>query len=92
MRLLYRPVGIALGLVAGFFSRRLFDQIWKFFDDDEPPDATTQETTWPKVIGAAAVQGLTFSVTRAAVDRAGAQGFERLTGVWPGASVNDDED
>jgi hypothetical protein len=25
-----------------------------------------------------------FSVTRATVNRAGARGYERLTGVWPG--------
>ena len=33
---------------------------------------------------AAAVQGVTFFVTRAAIQRAGAKGFAHLTGVWPG--------
>jgi hypothetical protein len=36
------------------------------------------------VLGAAAVQGITFKVTRAAVDRSGAKGFHYLTGAWPG--------
>ena len=35
-------------------------------------------------IAAAAVQGVTFRVTRAAVDRLGAQGFRYFTGIWPG--------
>jgi hypothetical protein len=30
------------------------------------------------------VEGLTFRVTRAAVERAGAKGFRSLTGTWPG--------
>jgi hypothetical protein len=36
------------------------------------------------VLGAAIVEGVTFKVTRAAVDRAGAKGFDHLFGVWPG--------
>jgi hypothetical protein len=30
------------------------------------------------------VQGVTFNVTRAVVDRAGAKGWDHLFGVWPG--------
>jgi hypothetical protein len=36
------------------------------------------------VLGAAIVEGVTFKVTRAAVDRAGAEGFRYFTGIWPG--------
>ena len=43
------------------------------------------------MLGAAAVQGVTFKVTRAAVDRAGAKGFEHLTGAWPGDKEQDPE-
>ena len=78
------PVGIVLGLVAGFISRKLFDRLWALIDREDPPKPTTRETTWPKVLAAAAVEGVTFKVTRAAVDRAGARGFAALTGTWPG--------
>ena len=84
MKLLYKPFGIVLGLLAGFASKKLFSAVWGIFDNEEPPKPTTQETNWPKVIGAAAVQGVTFKVTRAVVDRAGAKGFYGLTGFWPG--------
>ena len=84
MKLIYKPVGILLGVVAGLISKKLFEQLWALIDDEEPPEPTTERTTWPKVLGAAALEGLTFRVTRAAVDRAGAQGFSSLTGVWPG--------
>jgi Protein of unknown function (DUF4235) len=91
MRLLYKPFGIVFGIVAGLLSKKLFERVWQLIDDEEPPEATTRKTTWPKVLGAAAVQGITFKVTRAAVDRAGARGFERVTGVWPGEKDSDEE-
>jgi pectin methylesterase-like acyl-CoA thioesterase len=83
--LIYKPVGIVLGILAGLISKRLFEAVWSKIDDQEPPEPTTQRASWPKVLGAAAVQGVTFKVTRAAVDRAGAKGFAHVTGVWPGA-------
>jgi len=36
------------------------------------------------------VEGVTFKVTRAAVDRAGAKGFAHLTGYWPGPKEPDE--
>ena len=84
MKLAYKPIGIILGLLAGLVSKKLFDVVWAMFDDEEPPKATTREADWSKVLAAAAVQGVTFKVTRAAVDRAGAKGWDHLFGVWPG--------
>jgi uncharacterized protein DUF4235 len=84
MKLLYKPFGIVFGILAGILSKKVFEAVWGIFDKEEPPKATTLETTWPKVIGAAVVEGVTFKVTRAAVDRVGAKGFAGLTGHWPG--------
>lgn len=84
MKLLYKPFGIVFGILAGLLSKKLFEAIWGVVDKEEPPKPTTKEADWPKVLAAAAVQGVTFKVTRAAVDRAGAKGFWRLTGFWPG--------
>jgi hypothetical protein len=36
------------------------------------------------VLPAAALQGAVFALVKAAIQRGGARGFERLTGVWPG--------
>ena len=90
MKLLYKPFGIVLGILAGLVSKKLFDVVWGIFDNEEPPKPTTREADWPKVMAAAAVQGVTFKVTRAAVDRAGAKGFSYLTGVWPGPKQQDE--
>ena len=35
-------------------------------------------------MAAAAIEGAVFGLVKAAVDRGGATGFARLTGVWPG--------
>jgi pectin methylesterase-like acyl-CoA thioesterase len=84
MKLLYKPFGIVLGILAGLLSKKLFEALWGVLDKEEPPKPTTKEADWTKVIAAAAVQGVTFKVTRAAVDRAGAKGWDHLFGVWPG--------
>jgi len=83
-KLFYKPVGIVLGILAGFISKKIFDQLWGYIDDYEPPKPTHKHATWPKVLAAAAVEGIAFKVTRAAVDRAGARSFEHVTGAWPG--------
>lgn len=84
MKVLYKPFSIVLGLLSGFVAKKLFNVIWGVFDNEEPPKPTTRQTSWPKVLGAAAVQGATFRATRAVVDRAGAKSVEHLTGFWPG--------
>lgn len=92
MKLLYKPFGIVFGILAGILSKKVFEAVWGIFDEEEPPKPTTLQATWPKVIGAAVVEGVTFKVTRAAVDRAGASGFAHLTGYWPGDKKPDESE
>ena len=84
MKLLYKPFGITIALLSGFLSKKVFDVIWGRFDDAEPPKPTTKDASMGKVVAAAAMQGVVFKTTRAAVDRYGARGFYYLTGTWPG--------
>lgn len=84
MKLIYKPFGLIIGLLSGLVASKIFSAVWGIFDKEEPPKPTTLETSWPKVLGAAAVQGITFKVTRAVVDRSTAKGFAFLTGAWPG--------
>jgi uncharacterized protein DUF4235 len=84
MKLLYKPFAMVCGLIAGAFSRRIARALWGLVDDEAPPTPTTEQAPWSKVLGAAAIEGLAFSVTRAAVDRLGARGFAHLFGTWPG--------
>ena len=84
MKLLYRPIGIVLGLISGMLAKTVFNVIWARIDDEEAPKATIEGSGWAKVLLAAAVQGAVFQTVRAAVNRGGAKGFQYLTGVWPG--------
>ena len=84
MGLIYKPIGIVLGLLAGIAGKKVFDFVWTQFDDEEPPKPTTREAEWPKLLVVAAVQGVIFRVVRFAVDRFGAKGWSYVTGVWPG--------
>jgi hypothetical protein len=92
MKLIYKPFGIVLGILAGLLGKKLFDFAWTKIDDEEPPKATTQETTWGRLLAVAAVQGVIFRITRFVVDRYGAIGFHYLTGSWPGEKRPDADD
>jgi hypothetical protein len=84
-KIAYRPIGLLAGLLAGVISGALFKQVWKWVaKKDDAPKALESEYSMREVVLAAAIQGAIFAATKAAIDRAGARGFTRLTGSWPG--------
>ena len=89
--LIYKPIGFALGIIAGLVGRRLFNVAWTKIDDEDPPKGTTEQAPWVKILGAAALQGVIFKVVRVVVDRYGAIGWHYLTGFWPGEKRPDPE-
>ena len=91
MKLIYKPIGLLLGIAAGALGRLIFSKVWGLIEDAEPPEGTTERATWPKVLLAAAIQGLIFRTVKVAVERAGATGWRNITGVWPGEKEPDPE-
>ncbi len=84
-KLVYRPIGLIGGILAGTLSGIVFKQLWKALaDEDDAPGALQSEYAMKEVVLAAAIQGAIFAATTAAIDRAGAHGFTKLTGTWPG--------
>ena len=84
-KLAYRPIGLIGGILAGTLSGILFKQIWKqVADQDDAPTALQSEYSMREVVVAAAIQGAIFAATKAAIDRAGARVWTRMTGHWPG--------
>ncbi len=84
-RAIYAPLGIIFGVLGGIIGGAIFKQVWKMVtNQDDAPAARESEYSWAEVLPAAAVQGAIFAVTKAAIDRGGAKGFEKLTGIWPG--------
>ncbi|KHL18911.1 uncharacterized protein DUF4235 [Mumia flava] len=84
-KLAYRPVGIVSGIAGGMAAAAIFKKVWAKVDDsDEKPDPLSSAYGWREILLAAAIQGLIYGVVKASIDRAGAQGFHRFTGEWPG--------
>jgi Protein of unknown function (DUF4235) len=88
-KILFAPLSIIAGIVAGMLSRRAFDFAWGHVDNEEPPAPSHHRTSWGKVLGAAALQGIVYAVVRALTDRAARTAFFRFTGVWPGEEERD---
>lgn len=84
MKLIFAPIGIVAGLLAGLVAKKGFERLWAVFDEDEPPGAEQQEAGYPKLVAALAVEGAIFGLTKGVVDHATRSGFARVTGTWPG--------
>lgn len=84
MKILFLPFSIAAGLVAGFLSKKLFDGIWRLFDDQEAPEAEHKEISIVKLVMALAIEGAVFRAVRGLVDHGARRSFYNLTGSWPG--------
>ena len=91
MKVIYKPIGLFLGIVAGLLGKRIFDFVWSKIDEEDPPKGTTRHAPWGKILSAAALQGMIFKSTRVVVDRYGAVGWSYLTGAWPGEERPDPE-
>ncbi|MGH2833705.1 MAG: DUF4235 domain-containing protein [Solirubrobacteraceae bacterium] len=83
MRLLYKPIDLLLGRIAKRLSRRLFKALWSVVDEHDPPSADAPQASWPKLLGASALQAVSCAVTHTTADRLGASAFHWLTGSWP---------
>jgi Protein of unknown function (DUF4235) len=83
-KILFIPVSVIGGLVAGFVGKKLFEQLWGLIDKEEPPDPKHLEAPLPKLVASQALEGAIFRVTRALSDHETRRAFFRLTGTWPG--------
>jgi hypothetical protein len=90
-KLLFIPVSIVGGLLAGLVSRKAFDQVWGLIDQDEPPEGKHRDIDWRKLLLAAAIQGAIFRAVKEIADHVSRQAFARTTGRWPGEERPDPE-
>ena len=88
-RLLFAPISIVSGLIAGLLGKKLFEVAWGAFDDEEPPEPEHREISWVRLVLALAIEGAIFAAVRGLVDRGMRVGFERATGEWPGEEEPD---
>lgn len=82
--LLFAPIAIGAGLIAGQMSKKLFDLVWSKVSDEEAPRPDQLQIGWPTLVGALVVEGAIFRLAKGLTDRAARKGFARVTGTWPG--------
>lgn len=91
MKLVFTPLSIGLGLVAGMVGRKIFEQLWGLIDEEEPPKAKHREINFVKLIPALLIEGAIFRLVKGLTDHAARRGFARLTGSWPGEEAPERE-
>jgi hypothetical protein len=84
MKLVFTPISIALGLVAGLIGKKIFERLWGLVDDEEPPRSEHREFSWPKLIAALLFEGAIFRLVKGLTDQGARRTFARATGSWPG--------
>jgi hypothetical protein len=91
MKILFMPVSIVAGLVAGQIGKKIFDGIWGLIDDEEAPEPKHRDIPYVKLVLALLVQGAIFRLVRGMADHGLRQAFAKSTGSWPGEEQPDEE-
>ncbi len=84
MKILFAPIGIVTGLIAGIAAQKVFERLWALIDDEEPPEPDHGQVSVPKLVAALLVEGAIFRLVKGITDHGVRSGVTRLTGRWPG--------
>ncbi len=84
MTVLFTPISILAGVLAGIISKKLFSLVWSAIDDAEPPDHKQRVEDHVTLAAALVLEGAIVRLVRGGVDHASRHGFAHLTGSWPG--------
>jgi hypothetical protein len=81
VKILYRPLSLLISVLGGILAGAVFKKVWAAVSgEEEAPEATSPEHSTQEVLVAAVIHGAVFAGVKAAVDRAGAKGFKKITG------------
>ena len=84
-KLAYKPFSLLFGVLGGIVAGLAFKHLWRLLPGPtDPPKAKDGEYGSRDVLAAAFLQGAIFGLVKAAMDRAGARTFQKITGTWPG--------
>lgn len=85
MKFLYKPLGLIVSVLGGLLASQLFSQLWRLLpgSSESAPESTDPDHSWKEIATAAVLQGAVYGGVKAVVDRAGARGFQKMTGTWP---------
>jgi hypothetical protein len=84
VKVLFAPIGILAGLVAGFVAQKGFERVWAIVDEEQAPEVDNRDVSYPKLVLALLLEGAIFRLVKGMVDRGARVGFASATGRWPG--------
>ena len=84
MKIVFTPVSVVLGLIAGIIGQKIFEKLWSVVDDQEPPSPEHREFSWPKLLAALLIEGAIFRLVKGITDHGARRAFAKATGTWPG--------
>ena len=90
-KILFTPVSVVSGLLAGLLGKKIFNLIWALFDDEEPPKPEHRNVELRKLALALVIDGTVFALIRGLVDHGSRLAFTRATGAWPGEEQPDNK-
>jgi hypothetical protein len=90
-KILFTPISVVSGLLAGLLGKKIFNLIWAVFDDEEPPKPEHRNVDPRKLALALVIDGTVFALIRGLVDHGSRLVFTRATGTWPGEEQPDNK-
>ncbi|OLE24001.1 MAG: hypothetical protein AUG49_14455 [Catenulispora sp. 13_1_20CM_3_70_7] len=77
-KIAYKPVGLALSLVAGALASVVSRRLWRLFsNEDSLPDADDVDVDWFELLSGAALEAAVFAVAKATAARLESAGIRR---------------
>lgn len=83
-QLIFRPVSIVAGLLAGLVGKKLFRGLWRVLDRQEPPKPEERPVAIGMLALALAIEGALFRLVKGLAEHGSRHAFSQLTGSWPG--------
>jgi hypothetical protein len=83
-KVIFRPLSIAVGLLAGLIGKKLFQGVWRVVDKEEPPKPEERPVPIGMLALALAMEGALFRLTKGLAEHGSRHAFSQLTGSWPG--------
>jgi hypothetical protein len=84
MSLVFKPIGILTGVLAGLLGKKIFELLWGLIDDQDSPEPKHRQLHLGKLAAALALEGAVFRLIRGFAEHGARRGFSALTGEWPG--------
>jgi hypothetical protein len=84
MKLLFTPISVIAGLLAGLLGTKIFERLWGLIDKEEPPSPEHREFSWPKLVAALLIEGAIFRLVKGLTEHGTRRAFAKGTGSWPG--------